>query len=261
MLVFIVVPAMVLALPAVLVAGPVGVAPAVAALLALSGVGNTLARVLVFAGVARLGASSSGALQGTYPFFAFALALLFLGESITLLRGIATALIGGGVAVVALSQPQPSGHTPGAHRRIALALPLLAALCFAIGDALARSALREAPYPLFGAGVGYVAGALTLVAAFAAVPRLRKQLVLTDRGLGWFVLSGLIQSFAILTFYLALSDGEVVRIAPMIGTGPLFVLLWSFVLLRRFEIVQRTTVAGTVMVVAGAALLVCRLSP
>ena len=56
-------------------------------------------------------------------------------------------------------------------------------------------------------------------------------------------------------FFLAISEGAVVRVAPVVGAYPLITILLSYVFLGRLERVTWRTVAGAVLVVVGVALI------
>ncbi|MBI4492567.1 MAG: DMT family transporter [Chloroflexi bacterium] len=248
---------LVLAPAGLLVAGVPAAPLSALVLLALSGlVGSLLGRLAVIAGVSRLGAATAGAIQGTYPLFAYALALLFLGESITPLRGVGAVLVVTGVAILmAWGRAQPARTARKGRGRRAVVFPLLAGFLYAAADAITRTALLEAPYPVFGAAVSYVCAFLAAAAGFAALPELRKQLVLTRPAIGWFLLGGAAQGLGVLGLFTSLGLGEVVQVSPIIGSQPLFVLLWSVVLLRQVEVLRRSTVVGALVVVLGVVIL------
>src|SRR5262245_56031143 len=105
-----------------------------------------LARLGLYLGVHRVGASRASALSSVAPLFAMAMAVVVLGERPTwgLLAG-AVAIVAGGVL---LAFRHRDDHT---WRRRDLVFPILAALGFAFRDNLSRWGFADFPYPLLAA--------------------------------------------------------------------------------------------------------------
>jgi uncharacterized membrane protein len=55
--------------------------------------------------------------------------------------------------------------------------------------------------------------------------------------------------------FIAFSQGDVVIIGPLASTLPLFSLLLSKIFLKKYEIVTKNAIIGTVFIVIGAAIL------
>jgi drug/metabolite transporter (DMT)-like permease len=229
--------------------------PSALALLCVSGVvGGMLGRVTLTIGIAHLGAATAGPLQGTYPFWSFAIAALFIGEIVTPLHLLGGTLVVGGVAVLmAWGRAQPVRLARNPRLRRYMVFPLAATLCYAVGDSSARVALLQAPYPLFGAAFSYVAATVALLLGYAALPHLWPHLRPCASALAWFLVAGSVQGLAVLALFAALSVGQVIQVSPIIGAQPLFVLLWSAALLSQREVIRLSTAVGAVAVVAGVA--------
>ncbi len=67
----------------------------------------------------------------------------------------------------------------------------------------------------------------------------------------YFVLSSQFQVAAWILGFYALSYGEVVRVAPLVGTVPLFTVLLSTVLLRGVEQITPRIMVASLLVVMG----------
>ena len=108
----------------------------------------TLARILLYHGVTRLGLARSASLLGTVPFFSVAMALLFLGErpSPFILAGVVLIAVG----IVVLHDSRSEGQTWATWT---LLLPLGAALCFSLMAIFTKMGMQRIPLPLPGAVV------------------------------------------------------------------------------------------------------------
>lgn len=198
----------------------------------------------------RMGATVSATISATTPLFAEAAAVALLGESLT--PGILVGTVGivAGVAVLSWQ-----GGTVREWAPIALVFPIGAALVRAFNQVWGRFGLTLLSAPLLAASLSFaVSGAISLTAY-----RLRTgsfPLALPRRGVMWGVLSGVCVSGAILCMYMALADGPVVIVSPVINTFPLFTL--AFALGLREERLTPRVAAGVVVVVAGVILVSLR---
>jgi len=221
------------------------VLPFVAAGLAAPG----LARLVLFAGIARVGVSRSSALVSAAPLFAIVMAVLFLGEqpSAALLGGAAAVVAGG--ALLSLRPREERGW-----RRLDLALPVLAAVGFALRDTVSRAGLTVFPHPLVAAGVATLAS-LGIMAALAAVQRGTGRLRLEPAGVPSLLLAGFCEGLAYLAMWRALTVGPVSLVSPLVHTQPIFTILLAAVFLRDLERVTWRIVVAAALILAGVALV------
>ena len=70
----------------------------------------------------------------------------------------------------------------------------------------------------------------------------------------FFVLSGCCNSLGMLARYAALNKADVVFVAPLLSTEPLFVLIFTTLFLRKKEDVTVSVITGTIAIVAGIAI-------
>jgi uncharacterized membrane protein len=97
---------------------------------------------------------------------------------------------------------------------------------------------------------------VAVVSLLGAIPYL---LARSDRGPVWhpkglmhFAASGFFEAVGALLSLMALSNGRVVVVSPIVATTPLWNLLIAIVFLRGREEINRRTIAGTVCVVVGS---------
>jgi drug/metabolite transporter (DMT)-like permease len=252
-------------------------------LFAVSGLfAPAVSRAAALAGVHALGPSVSVPIQqGLRPLIVLPAAAVLLGEAFGPLRGLGVALIvaggwflsrepGGGTADVPIDPSLEEAEglaTPGSSRtrvqertatrsrgfRPGIVYPVVAALGYAASDLLVKSGLDTSSDPAFGATVSIGVGFLVWSVAHA-LPSVRRRFRL-GRGAGWLVLSGALMGMAILLLFDALDQGDVSVVAPVVSTQPLWVFLFSALILRHMERRDPSMVAAGVVVVIGTVLV------
>jgi uncharacterized membrane protein len=234
---------------AVLATGGIGrVSAAGVAFFVLAGlIGTVAGRLLRFVSIDKVGASISAALINLHPMFSTLLAILVLGERVTAPILAGTTVIVVGTILLSL------GGTRIGFRPWHLGLPILSAICFGIVAVLRKLGLGE-----MGAVVGSAVNVTTALVAFTAL-----LLASGHRGLfggrraslAYFVAAGVTENAAVFMNVVALGMGTVSVVSPLYGTAPIFVLLLSFLFLRGVETLTARIIAGTLLIVAGVALI------
>ncbi|RXK46418.1 DMT family transporter [Halorientalis pallida] len=212
--------------------------------------GTAMGRILVFAGVHRVGASINSAGISTRPLFASLLALGFLGEPLGPLTGVGIVVLVAGLVVLTYSK---GGDVMGWKPRDLL-FPVGAAAVFAAGNVLRRFGFGDtAATPLQAVAINETA-ALVALAAYALVTWGTDPLDTPRASYTYFTGSGLITAVALLSFFTALSmeAGRIAIVDSLAATAPLFTTVFAAVLLRDVERVTRGVVLGAAMVVVGA---------
>lgn len=217
---------------------------------------TAMARALSFAGVERLGASINSAGVNTRPVWASILAVVFLGEAITLQMGLGIVVVVFGLIALAFSE---GGDVSGweLHQ---LAFPLTAALTFGAGNVARRYAFEATSITaLEGVAINETAGLFgMLVYLFirnGRIAEMRDALAAPPRAYVFFVGSGLLNALALFTLFEALSQGRVVIVDPLSSPTSLFAILFTFLFLRRVERVTRRLLVGAVLVITGVVLI------
>jgi drug/metabolite transporter (DMT)-like permease len=235
--------------------GPVvaPLAPGIVAVFLVAGVvGTAVGRLAVFAGVERVGASVNSAVISARPLFATVLALVFLGEPLSLSTAAGVVVTVAGLAVLSTAR---GGDLRGWQPRDLL-FPLAAAGAFAVGNVLRRFGLTTSPATALEAVALNETAALVAVAAYV-LARDPDHLRAPRATYGYFAVSGVITAFGLLSLFaaFALPDGRVALVDPLVATAPLFTAVFAAVFLRDLERVTRGVVAGGLLVVVGVALV------
>lgn len=238
--------------------------------LAASGlIGLTLGDTALFAAVSRIGVHRTLLLQTLAPLFAAAFALVWRGERPTLLQGIGTFLILGGVALVVApgrkrltpdALPAPDGAIASGGDAgwdfAGIALAVLAAFGQGAGVVLAKNGMETVP-PLAASFFRLAVAALGLLAASAALRRLDRvaRLVRTPPSLLRVVPATLLGTyFALFLMMAGVALAPAGIAAVLLATSPVFSLVLEAAVDRRRITALEAT--GTVLAVVGVAAVV-----
>lgn len=217
-------------------------------LFALAGlVGTTGGRLLRFVAIERVGASIAAALTNLNPLVSTALAVMLLGERVTVPIVLGTVVIVIGTTLLSIG-----GWHLGV-RPAQLAVPLLSALCFGVVAILRKAGLSHAG-PVLGSAIN-ASTALVAFTAFLLASGQHTMMVSRGRGLAYFLASGVLENAAVFLTVVALGLGTVSVVTPLTATAPIFVLFMTLAFLRGVERLTPRIVAGTVLIVLGVYLI------
>jgi len=228
--------------------------PAAAGPFVLGGiVGTGVGRLLNYSGVKKLGASTNSAGVATDPVFAAGLGAIALGESLSFVQLLGVCLVVTGLAITVLS----GGGNKRGWPRWALIIPLGAAMAYGSGAVIRRFGLVTTPTsPLQAAAINETA-ALCALAGYALF-QLDKD-ALTNATLGsytYLIAAGIINTAGLVSFFVAIDNGPVVIGSTLAGMSTLMTVGASAIFLNGVETVTRLTVAGAIVTVLGASLVV-----
>jgi len=212
------------------------------AIFALAGVlATVLGRIFFFRSIELAGAIETGLIRRLIPVFAAVLAILFLGEALTVGGMLAFVLVFAGVALVVLSS---RGDTAGAasdvtrapgERNAGRALAVLSSASYAGSYVARKFAMRWLPDPLIGAFVGAVTAFVWFVVAGLFSAGYRQQLAgLLRRPTVWQVVAATALSAGQMAQFVALSL-TTVTIVAIIGTIEMFLAAWLAAWVLRTE--------------------------
>ena len=215
---------------------------------ALAGlIGTTGGRLLRFVSIEKVGASISAALINLNPLVSTGLAVLLLGEHVTLPILAGTVVIVAGTTLLSIGGRR-LGMRPGQ-----LALPLLSAVCFGVVAILRKAGLGHTG-PVLGSAIN-ASTALVAFTAFLLVSGQRGAMVCRGRSLAYFAAAGVAENAAVFLTVVALGLGTVSVVTPLTATMPIFVLFMTFAFLRGVERLTARIVLGTLLIVLGVYLI------
>ena len=232
-------------------------APWVLALFVATGLVSTaLARLLTFAGIDRLGSSVNSAGINTRPVWASVLAVVVLGETVTLQMAVGIGVTVAGLVALAVSD----GGDRSGWSRYEFAIPLAAALAYGVGNVVRRYAFTASSVtPLEGVALNETAGIAGMVgyllARSGSLAGFRERLRAPRRAYAFFAGSAVLNALALFVLFEALSRGPVVVVDPLSAPTSLFSILLTAVFLREVERVTRRVLVGAGLVIAGVVLI------
>lgn len=207
-------------------------------------------QILLFVSAAKVGISRASPLRNTTPLFAGVVAVLALGETITLPIAAGTVSIVFGATLLGMKDTKSSGN----YRRIYLLLPVLAAFFGGFSSPMRKygySLIDSVPLAIcLVQGGGFVG-----LVVYLFVTGKYRELVLRRETLLWFGGSGILNAAAVSCNMTALEMGDVVVVSPLIATTPLFTVLFSAIFLRSFEQVTLKVVFGAAAICLGGIVL------
>jgi len=204
---------------------------------------------LTFASNRALGPVITSTLGNLAPLFAVALAVVLLHEPLRAPQLAGLVLAVAGAVIITVTRPRDLGH----WRSWALLLPLGGALIRGVVPPVVKLGLEIWPSPLWACLVGYIMSSLVVL----SVQRIRKGSFVAEappQGRFWFAVTGISNGFSALTLFAAVRNGPITLIAPLVAIYPLVTVILSAIMLKHVSITRRI-VAGTVLTVAGVALV------
>lgn len=229
-----------------------GLTPLSVAAFAAGGLlGSLFARVALFVGIERLGASRAEPLKSTFPLVALLIAALTLGEPLTgtVLLGIVFVVAGG----AAISLDTRAGQDTRQYRWLDLGFPLLAALFLGIDPVFTKVGLETGTPAVVGTTVRVLAAASGFT-AYRLWRRFRTGGWTRPSATRWSVAAGLANTTYLLTYLAALAYAPVSTVTPILGASPLLVLVLA-PLSGRDERLSLRLVTAVAVLVLGVALV------
>ena len=211
-----------------------------------------LVRFLTYIGIDKLGTSRSSPIRSLTPFFATIIAIIFLRESINFYIITGTILVVCGIIV--LSKKDNSLGKKDWKRRD-LIFPLAAAFLAGIAANLRKYGFTILTSPVLAAASTAVA-ALFVFSSYIILSGKKTQLTFNRHSLKFFALSSLCTSVSIILNLYALKYGKVVVVSPLLATSPLFVLIFSYIFLRKIEKINLKVVLAAISIFIGVELII-----
>lgn len=206
-----------------------------------------------FEGTRRIGASRASLILMGHLIIASLIGVSFLGETVELLHGVGIILLFLGVVLVIYESGEKGSELQSVFS-LDLFFPLMAMLGAGVLVPLISLGLAEGVPITVGLAIYYSVSVIILALFFQYKGwSLFRPFRVQERDL-YLGVSTAVISFAIF-YYLALSVAPVSVVTPFRGTGPLFVLIVSYLYLKKLETITKRLVFGVLLTVLGAILI------
>lgn len=217
--------------------------PATLIFVALGFIRPALSANLSVAAIRYIGPTLTETLSATTPLFGAAFGILILGELLTWQIALGTA----GVMLSVLALTRRDKKVPATWPLWALALPIGAAIIRSFGHGFTKIAMEDIPDPYF-AGLVAMTVSFLLTAGLHVRKGVRTKISFQQSGTYWFMASGAV--FCVATFLLnvALLNGDILTIVPIVSAAPVFSMLLSIFIFRRETINLSIVLAVAIMV-------------
>jgi drug/metabolite transporter, DME family len=209
-------------------------------------------RFLHYTGIVRLGASRAAPVRSIAPLFAIAIAFFFLAERPGLSVYWGAVLCVGGIWLLSYKRQGESEW-----KKIDLLFPLGAALLTAVSQNIRKMGLLILPNPFIAAAVTTTTS-LVVFSLSLVLTRQIGTIKMDKKCLPTYGTAAAISTVAQVFTFMALSQGQVSVIVPLVNTNPLFIVALSALFLKDLEKVTAMVVAGALLIVGGVALITYR---
>ncbi|MCC6179288.1 MAG: DMT family transporter [Chloroflexi bacterium] len=216
--------------------------------------GFALGDTAFYEGMRRIGVARAAPIAGCHPLVTALLAVLWLGEPVTLWLVGGVVVIGVGVWLITTDQAptSPSAGLVGSFAA-GVGLSLVAAVGWAISTVIVRPALQEIDAVLASTLRLPVAACVLLLVANRLGRLDGRKLVLTRDTAGWLVVSGILTLFSATLFLWSVDLIGAARTAALSSASPIFsatmAVLWlGEVLTVRLVLGMGVSVAGVLLI-------------
>ncbi|MFC1929965.1 DMT family transporter [Chloroflexota bacterium] len=208
-------------------------------------------RFFLYSCIRHLGANKSSAMIRLSILFAVAFSIVFLQERVTALMLIGALGIMFGATLVSFGGTIQGLSLP--FRGVLFGLG--SALCGAISSIMLRLVMPEIVSPFAANFVSFCAAFLCFIIILALRRQFHQLLRIPRSTLGILFVAS-ISSFAGHSLrYAAYGHSPVSVVQPLLGTMPIFVLLFSFIMNRKIDVFTWRVVVGIVVIIIGAYLI------
>lgn len=210
-----------------------------------------LTRLLTYKGIDALGVALTDPIRATTPLFSAMMAILFLGEDITLAVVVATLMIIAGITLLSWR----AGSMKLTGSAVYLWYPIAASALAGASQVVRKFGLAAVPHPFIAAAVTATSSLIVSLLTMWYVEKTQETWKMNRKCFGWFLAAGITVSLAMICIYFALDLGKVSVVIPISSTGPFFSLILTAIFLRDVERVTPRIVFSAAMIVAGVMMI------
>src|SRR5438309_10336669 len=210
-----------------------------------------LTRLLTYKGIDTLGVAITDPIRATTPLFSAMMAIIFLGEKMTLPIVVATLMIIAGIILLSWR----SGSMKLGGSAVFLWYPIAASALAGATQVVRKFVMAAVPHPFLAAAVTATSSFIISILTLWYVEKSQETWKMNRQCFGWFLAAGVTISLGMTCIYYALDLGKVSVVIPISSTGPFFSLIFAALFLRDVERVTLRIVLSAAMIVGGVVLL------
>jgi uncharacterized membrane protein len=210
-----------------------------------------LTRLLTYKGIDALGVAITDPIRASTPLFSALMAIIFLGEKITLPIVVATLMIIAGITFLSWR----TGSMKLVGSAVFLWYPIAASALAGASQVVRKFGLAAVPHPFLAAAVTASSSFVVSVLTLWYVEKSQETWQMNRQCFWWFLAAGVTVSFSMACIYYALDLGKVSVVIPISSTGPFFSLIFSALFLRDVERVTLRIIVSAAMIVGGVLLI------
>lgn len=211
-----------------------------------------LGRLCQFVGLTHLGVNITTPITLTHPLVTVLIAVLLLGETMTLATLIGGILVLLGSLLIGTQglSLRGTGAALATGSRRYLLFPVGASLAYGISMVFRKMGIDLGTDPVTASAVTTFSS-WVLVSLYVLLSGRAGTIRCSKSEAGYLTAAGILSSLGPVFFYLALQRGELIVVAPLAATTPLFVILATWLISRKGELFNRSVVIGTLFTVLG----------
>ena len=210
-------------------------------------------RTTAYTSMSIIGASRVSLFISTQVPFAAFFAIAFTGESLGLLVALGTLAVMAGL-LLASGDSITRGWRTDRRYLLGCLSGLMAGAATGGSTVLAKQTVNVSDAPLTIAAIGMLAAMLIVLPTVAVIAARNPAVRAYDlKSMGFVCLSGLSTTVSIVAQLFAVQRADVLIVAPILATFPLWTLLLSHIFISRLEEITLRLTIGTVVAVGGVA--------
>lgn len=206
-------------------------------------------RFLAYLSVQKVGVAVTAPLRATTPLFSSLLAIIVLGEQLTVPVAIGTALVVSGIVTISLRRADATSWL-----NIYVVLPLLSSFVAGSTQVIRKIGLAQIPMPILGAAVTTGTSLIVIVLSIL-LSRKSSALIFNRTSVKYFSLAGFTITMGVASVYMSLYLSDVVVVAPLSSLSPLFSLILAAIFLREVEVITLRVIIAACFIVSGVVLI------
>jgi DME family drug/metabolite transporter len=210
-----------------------------------------LTRLLSYKGIDALGVAITDPIRATTPLFSAVMAIIFLGEKMTLPIVVATLMIIAGITLLSWR----GGSMKLAGSAVFLWYPIAASALAGATQVVRKFGMAAVPHPFLAAAVTATSSFVVSILTLWYVEKSQETWKMNRQCCWWFLAAGVTISLGMTCIYYALDLGKVSVVIPISSTGPFFSLILAALFLRDVERVTLRIVLSAALIIAGVVLL------